>query len=87
MTTASHRSFTRNRCADLDLQLGTRVRTTRKTQGMSQAYLADRIGCSFQQVQKYESGANRLSVGTLLRISKAFGMKLEDFTHGLEDLV
>jgi transcriptional regulator with XRE-family HTH domain len=77
----------RARTTTVDLHLGNRVRTKRRQRGMSQAYLADKIGCSFQQIQKYESGQNRLSVGMLLRISKTFGLKVEDFTQGLEDLV
>ncbi|MBV8754703.1 MAG: helix-turn-helix transcriptional regulator [Hyphomicrobiales bacterium] len=43
---------------------------------MSQTELADRIGVTFQQVQKYESGANRISMGRLTRISRVLGVDI-----------
>lgn len=55
----------------VDIAIGARMRLRRKTLGMSQGVLADRIGVSFQQVQKYERGANRVSGSTLVAVAGA----------------
>ena len=55
----------------VDIAIGARMRLRRKTLGMSQGALADRIGVSFQQVQKYERGANRVSGSTLVSVADA----------------
>lgn len=54
-----------------DEAVGARIRIRRKMLGVSQAELAEQIGVSFQQVQKYERGTNRASASTLLRIAEA----------------
>ena len=54
------------RTATLELMIGARMRTRRRLLGLSQADLAERLGVSFQQVQKYERGANRVAASTLL---------------------
>ena len=51
----------------IDVAVGARIRLRRKQLGMSQARLAEALGVTFQQVQKYEVGANRLSSATLVR--------------------
>lgn len=56
---------------DVDAQIGDRIRSRRSELGMSQAELAERIGMSFQQVQKYERGSNRIASSILLRVSEA----------------
>lgn len=55
----------------VDIAIGARMRLRRKTLGMSQGVLAERIGVSFQQVQKYERGANRVSGSTLVAVGSA----------------
>lgn len=55
----------------LDVSVGARIRLRRKAIGVSQSVLADRLGVSFQQVQKYERGANRIAASTLIRCAKA----------------
>ena len=55
----------------VDIAIGARMRLRRKTLGMSQGTLAERIGVSFQQVQKYERGANRVSGSTLVAVAAA----------------
>ncbi|CAN5889563.1 hypothetical protein BH11PSE1_BH11PSE1_10590 [soil metagenome] len=55
----------------LDVAVGMRLRLRRKAIGVSQSVLADRLGVSFQQVQKYERGANRISASTLIRAAEA----------------
>lgn len=55
----------------LDVAVGARVRLRRKAIGVSQSALADKLEISFQQVQKYEKAANRISASTLVRIGQA----------------
>lgn len=54
----------------VDIAVGNRVRGRRILMGMSQERLADQLGVTFQQVQKYEKGANRISASRLSDISK-----------------
>ena len=54
----------------VDLHVGGRVRMRRKLLGVSQEQLADSLGLTFQQVQKYERGANRVSASKLYEIAK-----------------
>lgn len=75
---------------DEDKQVGERIRTRRMLLNMSQTELADQIGITFQQVQKYEKGANRVSASRLLDIAKVLQIQpawiLEgDVTSDLED--
>ena len=51
----------------LDVEIGARLRQVRRSRGYSQVELADQLGVSFQQVQKYERGANRLSGSMMVR--------------------
>jgi len=55
----------------VEAEIGERIRNRRAVLGMSQAELADRIGMSFQQVQKYERGANRIASSILVRVADA----------------
>jgi len=57
-----------------DVDVGRLVRVHRIARGMSQTNLANHIGVTFQQVQKYESGANRISMGRLTRIARVLGV-------------
>jgi transcriptional regulator with XRE-family HTH domain len=61
------------RTATLELMIGARMRTRRRQLGLSQSDLADRLGVSFQQVQKYERGANRVAASTLLTAAQVLG--------------
>jgi transcriptional regulator with XRE-family HTH domain len=61
------------RTAQMELIIGARMRTRRRQLGLSQSDLADRLGVSFQQVQKYERGANRVAASTLLVAAHALG--------------
>ena len=56
---------------EVDREIGARVRARRQELGYSQAYVADVIGITFQQMQKYEAGQNRVASATLLRIAEA----------------
>jgi transcriptional regulator with XRE-family HTH domain len=53
----------------IDLDVGARVRIQRKTLGLSQTALAEALNLTFQQVQKYERGANRISASMLVKIA------------------
>lgn len=62
-----------------DAEVGRRVRSRRLEQMLSQTELADRIGVTFQQVQKYEKGVNRIGAGRLERISEALEVPVSFF--------
>jgi len=53
----------------IDIAVGARIRTRRRATGFSQTQLAESLGITFQQVQKYERGANRVSASMLVRIA------------------
>jgi transcriptional regulator with XRE-family HTH domain len=61
------------RHSPLDAALGERIRGRRRDLGLSQSALAGRLGITFQQVQKYENGANRVSASMLIKLSEALG--------------
>ncbi|QDW40784.1 helix-turn-helix transcriptional regulator [Bradyrhizobium sp. KBS0727] len=69
----------------LDAMVGAKIRMFRINHGMSQTALADRIGVSFQQVQKYEKGANRVGANRLSQIASVLGITVgELFESSLE---
>jgi transcriptional regulator with XRE-family HTH domain len=67
----------------VDRRLGQRVRTRRLEIGMSQERLAEILGVTFQQVQKYEKGVNRIAASRLFAISSALDMPIARFFEGL----
>jgi transcriptional regulator with XRE-family HTH domain len=70
----------------VDTHVGARVKSRRLMLGLSQEELAKSIGLTFQQVQKYERGTNRISVSRLTDIAKALKTPLEFFTDGIHTL-
>jgi len=70
----------------VDLSIGQRVRHRRWLTGMTQQQLADAIGIRFQQIQKYESGANRISAARLWSIARAMGVPISFFYGGMDDV-
>jgi transcriptional regulator with XRE-family HTH domain len=62
-----------------DIEVGRRVRAFRLARNLSQSALADRLGLTFQQVQKYEKGTNRISAGRLQTIAEIFQVPVADF--------
>lgn len=68
--------------SQLDKEIGARVRLRRLQCGMSQEKLAEALGLTFQQVQKYEKGANRITVSRLDQIAKALDTRVEAFLPG-----
>ena len=71
-------------CSDTDRQIGARVKAARVARGMSQEKLGEALGISFQQIQKYEKGTNRLSVSALLRIAQALQICAADLVPELK---
>lgn len=69
----------------VDLHVGGRVRMRRKMLGVSQEALAEALKLTFQQVQKYERGANRVSAGKLYEIAKILQVPVSFFFDGLAD--
>lgn len=67
---------------DFDKQLGKIITITRNRFGMSQKDLAKSLGVTFQQVQKYETGGNRISAAKLNTIAECFGMSISALLHG-----
>jgi transcriptional regulator with XRE-family HTH domain len=70
---------TKKRPDPLDIEVGQRVRTFRLQKGLSQQKLGDQLGLTFQQVQKYEKGTNRISAGRLQRIADILEIPVADF--------
>jgi transcriptional regulator with XRE-family HTH domain len=68
---------------NVDRKLGERVRARRLEIGMSQERLADLLGLTFQQVQKYEKGVNRIAASRLLDIATALETPIAHFYDGL----
>jgi transcriptional regulator with XRE-family HTH domain len=62
-----------------DAEIGRRVRIQRLAEGLSQRELGQHIGVSFQQIQKYEKGVDRISSGRLRRIAEVLGRPIEFF--------
>jgi transcriptional regulator with XRE-family HTH domain len=62
----------------MDIALGAAVRIRRRTIGLSQEALAEQCGVSFQQIQKYENGANRISFSRLVQIARALRCRVTD---------
>ena len=63
----------------IDKQVGSQVRSRRLALGMSQSKLADAVGLTFQQIQKYEKGANRISASRLQQFSNILGVPVPYF--------
>jgi transcriptional regulator with XRE-family HTH domain len=69
---------------DLDRALGNAIRLRRRSLNLTQEQLATACGISFQQVQKYENGANRVSFSRLVQISRALDCRVTDLTSALD---
>jgi len=67
----------------IDAQVGNRVRIRRMLIGMSQERLGDLLGLTFQQVQKYEKGVNRIGAGRLFEVSRILGVPIDFFYEGV----
>ncbi len=77
----------KGRAEPVDVHVGQRLRLLRKERGLSQTALAARVGVTFQQLQKYETGKNRLSASRLYRLAFVLGVDVSAFFVGLPDTV
>ena len=88
---SKHAAMPRTRPEDegphpVDTHVGAKVKSRRLMLGLSQEELAKSIGLTFQQVQKYERGTNRISVSRLIDIARALKTPLDYFTDGIATL-
>jgi transcriptional regulator with XRE-family HTH domain len=68
----------------IDVHLGMRLRVLRRAAGMTQNELADQVGVTFQQIQKYETAKNRISAATLHALCRALRTQPTAMFEGLE---
>jgi len=68
----------------VDAHVGSRIRLRRKLLGLSQQQLAEQLGLTFQQVQKYERGVNRVSASKLYETAQVLGAPVMHFFEGLD---
>ena len=71
----------------VDIHVGKRIRHRRWMVGMTQQQLAEHVGIKFQQIQKYETGTNRVSASRLWDISEALSVSVGFFFEGLDEEV
>ena len=70
----------------VDIEVGHRIRIERLARGLSQTALANQLGVTFQQVQKYEKGVNRVGAGRLTKIAEVLGIDVSTFFGGKDML-
>ena len=70
------------RPSPVDIAVGRNMRIWRLAKGLSQAQLAERLGITFQQVQKYETGANRIGTGRLVKVAAVLGVPISVLFEG-----
>jgi transcriptional regulator with XRE-family HTH domain len=68
----------------VDVHVGKRIRHRRWMVGMTQQQLAEKVGIKFQQIQKYETGMNRVSASRLWDISEALSVPVSYFFDGMD---
>lgn len=71
---------------EIDIHVGQRLRLARILRGLSQDELGKEVGVTFQQIQKYERGTNRVSAGRLVALAKALDLEILFFFQDLEDV-
>lgn len=69
----------------VDGHIGRRLRQARHARDMSQADLGNKIGVTFQQIQKYENGTNRISASRLTKAAEALGVSVAWFWEGVQE--
>jgi len=75
----------KGRITAFDRQVAQNLQRLRSVSGLSQSQVAEALGVSFQQVQKYESGANRLPLEKFYLLSQLFSVPQSYFFHGIEE--
>jgi transcriptional regulator with XRE-family HTH domain len=79
----SSRPVPKKQANPIDAQVGNRVRLRRMLIGMSQEKLGELLGLTFQQVQKYEKGVNRIGAGRLFQVARILGVPIDYFYEGV----
>jgi len=74
-----------SRSKRIDQHVGERIRLRRTERGLTQEQLASALDVSYQQIQKYETGANRISAGRIYELSRRLGVEVGYFFEGLDD--
>ncbi len=74
-------------CDRIDVEIGARLRQARAAAGLTQTELGTGLGISFQQIQKYEKGKNRIGGGRLYKIARVLGVKITYFFDDVEHLL
>ncbi len=80
-----HAKKTKGTADTIDKYVGKQLRNRRTLLGLSQEKLADSVGVTFQQVQKYERGSNRISASRLYSFSKILDVSIDYFYDGISD--
>ena len=70
---------------EVDAFVGSQLKSLRKSAGYSQTGLANKVGVTFQQIQKYERGTNRIGASRLWGFCKVFDVSPDKFFEGVED--
>lgn len=83
MRTMKKKGASKGTADPIDRYVGSRLRVRRLGLGMSQTKLGQAIGVTFQQVQKYENGANRVGASNLYKMAKALGVDVGFFYDGM----
>jgi transcriptional regulator with XRE-family HTH domain len=74
---------TRGHATNVDVHVGERLRSLREDKGLSQEALGQRVDVTFQQIQKYERGKNRVGASRLYEFARVFNVPVETFFEGL----
>jgi len=70
----------------IDIHVGMRLRLARAHAELSQTALADKVGVTFQQIQKYEKGTDRISASRLLQLARVLGVDVSYFFEGTDEI-
>ena len=76
---------TKGRATTVDSRIGYNLQLLRRVAGLSQKQIGDNLGVSSQQIQKYESGKNRLPAAALYKLKHIYDVPYEDFFTGIEE--
>lgn len=83
-STSAAAQRSRAQARTVDAHVGRRIRDKRNERSMSQTEVANALGVTFQQVQKYERGTNRVGASRLYDLSRILGVQVQYFFEGLE---
>lgn len=73
----------KGRATRIDIHVGKKLRRFRNARDLSQQKLGTQVGITFQQIQKYERGTNRISASRLYQFARALDVSVSDFYEGL----